>query len=147
MTQIATIGFTKKSAEHFFGLLRSAGVRTLVDVRLKNKSQLAGFAQGRDLPFFLRELVGASYIHEPLLAPTAEILDAYRNASDWEAYEVAFGALLEQPERQAALTRLVELESPVCLLCSEHEPDFCHRRLVAERLEATGASVDIVHLT
>jgi len=144
--KIATIGFTKKSAEQFFCLLRQANIATLVDIRLKNSSQLAGFAQGRDLPFFLQELVGAEYLHLPQLAPTPELLARYREDEDWAAYEIEFARLLEQTERREALASLNGLNQPVCLLCSEDTPERCHRRLVAERLRLDVPGLEIVHL-
>ncbi len=95
--EVCTIGFTKKSAAQFFGALRAAGVRRLLDVRLNNSSQLAGFTKRDDLPFFLRELCGADYVHEPLLAPTDELLHAYRKRKgDWPTYERGFLALLAE---------------------------------------------------
>ena len=74
--EIHTIGFTRKSAAEFFGLLKRHGVRHVIDVRLNNVSQLAGFSKRDDLEYFLREHVAAAYVHEPLLAPTQDILDA-----------------------------------------------------------------------
>ena len=58
--EIYTIGFTQTTAEHFFGRLKAARIQRLLDVRLNNSSQLAGFAKARDLPYFLHELVGAT---------------------------------------------------------------------------------------
>lgn len=145
--KVATIGFTKKSAEEFFGLLRKAEVRTLVDIRLKNASQLAGFAQGRDLPFFLRELVGVDYVHIPALAPTPELLTRYRDDQDWDAYERDFSIHLDSAPQREAMAALFDLGQPICLLCSEDLPEKCHRRLVAERLQAEDPTVEIVHLS
>lgn len=143
---IATIGFTKKSAEEFFTLLSDAGVRTLVDIRLHPSSQLAGFAQGRDLPFFLRELVGVEYMHVPELAPSKETLSRYREDGNWEAYERDFTRLLDGVAARAARRQLLSLAGPICLLCSEDLPTRCHRRLVAERLSAEEEDVQIIHL-
>jgi uncharacterized protein (DUF488 family) len=92
--EIYTIGFTQTTAEHFFGRLKAAGVQRLLDVRLNNSSQLAGFAKAKDLPYFLRELVGATYEHEPLLAPTQELLDEYKKRKgDWGSYERILGQI------------------------------------------------------
>ena len=140
-----TIGFTKKSAEDFFGRLREAGVRTLLDIRLRNDSQLAGFAKGRDLPFFLKGLAGIAYRHLPLLAPDAALRDGYKKQKgSWEDFDTGFRALLESRLPEAGLG-LADLDR-ACLLCSEHEPEHCHRRLVAERFQAKWPELAVVHL-
>lgn len=140
-----TIGFTKKSAEEFFNLLREAGVRRVVDVRLNNVSQLAGFAKRDDLAFFLQEVAGIDYVHLPDLAPTRDILDAYKkHKGPWSEYVVQFNALLA--ERRIEQTVADRLRSGDCLLCSEHEPDQCHRRLVVEYLAAQGVKLSVRHL-
>ena len=143
---VATIGFTKKSAEEFFTLLKEGGVRTLVDIRLNPNSQLAGFAQGRDLPYLLRGLADVEYLHLPDLAPSKALLSRYREDGDWGAYERDFGTLLDSRSAARALEAVLGLEGPICLLCSEHGPEKCHRRLVAERLAREDASVEIIHL-
>lgn len=144
--EIYTIGFTQTTAEHFFGRLKSAGVRRLVDVRLKNDSQLAGFAKARDLPFFLRELVDATYVHEPILAPSAEILDAYKKRKgDWNDYVESFMELMVQRSVQDKLKR-ADFDIPSALLCSEATADQCHRRLVVEFLAEHWPDVEAVHL-
>jgi len=115
-------------------------------VRLNNTSQLAGFAKQQDLPFFLRELCGADYLHEPLLAPEQQMLDQYRKrGGDWAAYEQRFLELLRAREIETQLDRSL-FELPAVLLCSEAEPDRCHRRLVAEYLAAHWPAVSIIHL-
>lgn len=130
-----TIGFTKKSAETFFGFMRGSKIRTLVDVRLNNVSQLAGFAKKDDLKFFLRELCSVEYIHIPDLAPTKEILDPYQDKKiKWDAYEDLFLNLMSKRNVERIVTP--ELLDQGCLLCSEHEPHHCHRRLVIEYLNA-----------
>jgi uncharacterized protein (DUF488 family) len=140
-----TIGFAGHSAEEFFEKLQKAGVRTLVDVRLNNVSQLAGFAKKNDLKYFLRAIAGIDYVHRRELAPTKEILDAYKKKRiDWDEYERQFDALLE--ERQPAQLFSPESLDRACLLCSEHEPDHCHRRLVTEYLQSKWGHVRTVHL-
>lgn len=132
--EIYSIGFTQTTAEHFFGRLREAGIRRLLDVRLNNSSQLAGFAKARDLPYFLRELVGAAYEHEPLLAPTEELLASYKKEKgSWSSYERAFLDLMARRQVETALDRRT-FEAPTVLLCSEATADRCHRRLVCEYL-------------
>ena len=117
----------------FFSLLKLNGVKTLVDVRLNNVSQLAGFAKRDDLKYFLNALCDIDYIHVPGLAPSKDILDAYKHKQiDWKEYTVRFGHLLEEREANKLLD--TSLLDGACFLCSEHEPDQCHRRLVAEYL-------------
>ena len=144
--EIYTIGFTEKSACTFFGLLKSAGVQRLVDIRLNNVSQLAGFAKRADLAFFLREICGAEYLHEPLLAPTQEMLEAYRGkAASWDEYEARFLALMAERRIESELDRAL-FEQPAVLLCSEPTAERCHRRLVLEYLREKWGDVTISHL-
>jgi uncharacterized protein (DUF488 family) len=146
-TRIYTIGFTQKSAERFFGLLAGAGVRLLVDTRLKPGGQLSGFANGRDLPFFLDRLAdGCGYRHLPVLAPSPEILGDYRQDHDWTRYVRRFEALMDDRNIPGIFASEEFAAGPACLLCSEHEPDQCHRRLVAERLQRAWGGLEIVHL-
>src|SRR5438067_13289367 len=127
--KVFTIGFTKTSAESFFGRLQKAGVKKVLDVRLNNVSQLAGFAKKEDLRYFLKAIGGIDYMHEPLLAPTQEMLDAYKKeGGDWADYEKRFLVLLESRRIEETLQR--SLLDSACLLCSETKPEHCHRRLV-----------------
>jgi uncharacterized protein (DUF488 family) len=143
---LSTIGFTQKGAERFFSLLRDHGVRRVLDVRLNNRSQLAGFAKRDDLRYFLQALGGIGYAEVPSLAPTPAILDAYKkHGGDWAAYERRFLALLTQ--RQVAHTLDPTLFEDACLLCSEPTPERCHRRLVAEHLATHWGGITIRHLT
>ena len=144
--EIYTIGFTGKTAAEFFGALRQAGIARLIDVRLNNASQLAGFTKRADLAFFLRELCNADYIHQPLLAPSKELLTAFRKKQiSWEEYEPRFRALLAERKAEDAIDRGI-FSVPAVLLCSEPTPEHCHRRLVAEYLREKWGDVDIVHL-
>ena len=144
--RIYTIGFTKKNAETFFGFIRSAGVKTLIDVRLNNVSQLAGFAKRDDLKFFLRELCQTDYIHTLDLAPTKNIFDAYKKGEiTWEAYEDKFFNLMAQRNIEKNIKPIILDHG--CLLCSEHEPHFCHRRLVVEYLnDNSNLNLKVKHL-
>ena len=144
--EIYTAGFTKHGARGFFGALRGARIERLVDVRLNNTSQLASFAKRDDLEYFLEVIVGAEYVHEPLLAPTKKLLDAYKKAGgDWSTYEIGFMQLMEDREVELAITR--ELFAPrTLLLCSENTPEHCHRRLVVEYLDAHWGNVEAIHL-
>ena len=144
--EIATIGFTRKSAEEFFGILRRAGVQRLIDVRLHNASQLAGFTKKDDLAYFARELCGIEYIHEPLLAPTPDMLTAYRKLHrNWHEYETAFLELLARREIEKRLDRS-QFNTLTVLLCSEQSAQHCHRRLVVEYLQRHWWSLDATHL-
>jgi uncharacterized protein (DUF488 family) len=143
---IFTIGFTKKKAEYFFEKLKKAGVKRIVDVRLNNSSQLAGFAKKDDLIYFLKEIGGMEYVHIPELAPTKDILDAYKKQKgDWSAYERKFIELMKNRHIEDKIPKEVLNEG--CLLCSEDTPQHCHRRLVAEYLKNTwDEEVEIKHL-
>jgi uncharacterized protein (DUF488 family) len=143
--KIYTIGFTKTSAESFFSRLQKAGVKKLVDVRLNNVSQLAGFAKKNDLRYFLKTICGIDYAHRPELAPTKEMLDAYKKQQgDRATYESRVLDLMAQ--RQVEDTVPHEAVDGACLLCSEDKPHHCHRRLVAEYLNDKWGDVEIVHL-
>ena len=143
--RIFTIGFTKKSAESFFSLLSESGATRVIDVRLRNVSQLAAFAKKDDLTYFLRKICGIEYAHVPLLAPTPEILVTYKKqGGGWDAYEKAFLALMNSRHIESGLRK--QMMSDSCLLCSEAKPDYCHRRLVAEYLRDNWGDVEIVHL-
>lgn len=143
--KIFTIGFTKKNAEQFFTRLKQPGLERVVDTRLNNVSQLAGFTKKNDLRFFLSEICHIDYVHLPELAPTQEILEAYKkNGGDWITYERQFLALMAQRRVEATLDK--KLISGGCLLCSESTPEHCHRRLVAEYLREKWGDVDIAHL-
>jgi uncharacterized protein (DUF488 family) len=144
--EVYTIGFTKRTAGDFFGALRRVGIQRLLDVRLKNASQLAGFTKRDDLPFFLRELCGADYTHDTRLAPTPELLADYRKGGlSWPEYERRFRALLaeRQPEK---LLDPGAFATPTVLLCSETTAERCHRRLVLEHLQQRWGDLQLVHL-
>jgi uncharacterized protein (DUF488 family) len=143
--KLFTIGFTKKNAEQFFTRLRQPGLVRLVDVRLNNVSQLAGFTKKSDLTFFLREICDLDYVHLTELAPEQDILDAYKkNGGDWSVYEDKFLALMAARRVEETVDR--ELIAGGCLLCSEPTPEHCHRRLVAEYLRQKWGDVEVEHL-
>jgi uncharacterized protein (DUF488 family) len=143
--KVFTIGFTKKSARRFFKMLRESGASRVVDVRLNNVSQLAGFAKKDDLAYFLKEICGIDYVHLPELAPTQEMLDEYKKKrGDWNTYESRFLALMKQRRIEETLPK--EIIADGCLLCSEDKPHQCHRRLVAEYLKQQWGDLDIEHL-
>lgn len=144
--EVCTIGFTQKSARVFFGTLIDAGIVRLIDVRINNTSQLAGFSKRDDLSYFLEVICGAEYIHEPLLAPTTELLRAYRkHAISWPQYEQRFLQLMDERRIGERLPRAL-FDRPAVLLCSEPTAAKCHRRLVAEYLRDQWKDVSIRHL-
>ena len=141
-----TIGFTKRHAQDFFGALEQSGIKRLMDVRLNNSSQLAGFTKRGDLPYFLKMICGAEYRHEPLLTPTKEILDTYKKrGGTWEAYERSFKELMEKRRIEKHLSPNI-FNLPTVLLCSEYTAEHCHRRLVMEYLRDKWGNLEIIHL-
>jgi uncharacterized protein (DUF488 family) len=140
-----TIGFTKKNAREFFTLLRNAGVKRILDIRLNNQSQLAGFTKRDDLAYFLKELCGADYRHVPEAAPSQEMLDEFKKQKgDWQRYVERFVPLITGRRIEDIL--IPEILDRACLLCSEPTPAQCHRRLVAEYLGERVSGIEIVHL-
>jgi uncharacterized protein (DUF488 family) len=142
-----TIGFTQKTAAEFFGLLESAGVETVIDVRANNTSQLAAFTKRTDLPYFLDRILGVDYLHWEFLAPTPEIRDMLKDRNrGWSAYELAFESLMRERDILGLVDKSLLRSRRCCLLCSEPTADQCHRRLVAERLAANLSQIEVRHL-
>jgi|WetSurMetagenome_2_1015567.scaffolds.fasta_scaffold44627_2 uncharacterized protein (DUF488 family) len=146
MVRLLTIGFTQKTAEQFFDLLKKNGVKKIVDIRINNSSQLAGFAKGKDLKYFAKEICGITYEHNIDFAPTKELLSDYRKGNvDWIEYQKIFRQLIEN--RKIASKYDVKNYDNTCFLCSEKTPEHCHRRLVVEYLrEICPEDVHIIHL-
>ena len=143
--RLYTIGFAKKGARSFFEKLREKKVKRIIDIRLNNTSQLAGFAKSDDLRYFLEMINGLDYIHLPEWAPTRDIFDRFKkNKGDWTEYERDFLALISQRKIEEDLSP--EMLNGACLLCSEDRPDHCHRRLIAEYLQEKLGNVEIIHL-
>lgn len=143
--KLFTIGFTKKSAEEFFMCLQKAGVRRIVDIRLNNTSQIAGFAKARDLKYFLHAIAGIDYVHIPDFAPTQEIIDDFKKRKgSWFEYESSFKVLMTK--RLIADLAANTLHENDCLLCSENTPEHCHRRLIAEYLQEQLRNIEVFHL-
>ena len=144
--EIYSIGFTQKSAGEFFETLKTHGIERLLDVRLNNTSQLAGFAKQADLAYFLKEICGAVYEHEPLLAPTQEMLDAFKKKKgDWQVYTDEFLNLMRLRKVESALSKQ-SFHRKTVLLCSEPTAEHCHRRLVLEYLQKHWGDIVIHHL-
>jgi uncharacterized protein (DUF488 family) len=144
--EVYTTGFTKKTAAQFFGSLKQAGIKRLVDVRLNNSSQLAGFTKKGDLAFFLKEVCGIEYLHEPLLAPTQDMLNTYKkHKGSWSDYEQRFLALMRERRVEERIDPGL-FAIPTVLLCSEATAEHCHRRLVLEYLHEKWGAIEIIHL-
>ncbi len=143
---LSTIGFTKSSAEHFFARLQSAGVKKVIDIRLNNTSQLAGFAKSSDLMFFLKAIGDIGYEHQPLLAPDQDMFKAFKKEKgDWAIFKDRFMRLMS--ERKVESKFKTDMFEDGCLLCSEHLPHECHRSLVAEYLNSRwGGALKVKHL-
>ena len=145
LMKVFTIGFTKKSAETFFTRLQRAGVKRLIDVRLNNVSQLAGFTKRDDLRYFTKAICHIDYLHLAELAPTQEMLTAYKKQKgDWSLYEQQFLALMRERQIERTISR--DVIEGACLLCSEEKPHHCHRRLVAEYLRQHWGDLEIEHI-
>lgn len=145
MIKLFTIGFTKKSAKQFFELLKENEVKKIVDVRINNTNQLAGFAKYPDLAYFAKSIANIDYVHIVDFAPTKELLSDYQNKKiDWTEYEKIFRQLIEQ--REVAIKYDVNNFNEACFLCSEHLPDKCHRRLLVEYIKKNINNVEICHL-
>jgi len=144
--KLYTIGFTKKSAQTFFDILKNNKIECLVDIRLHPYGQLAGFSKKDDLKFFLKTINNCEYCHLESLAPTKEILNTFRDDKNWEKYEATFMALLEDRGIPGTLDRSLFEDKICCMLCSEPTPEKCHRRLVAESLAKVWNNVEIIHL-
>ena len=140
-----TIGFAKKDARTFFEMLRAAKVRKVIDVRLNNVSQLAGFTKKNDIRYFLEKILECGYEHRPDWAPTADILDPYKKGkTTWDDYVRDFSVLMER--RKIGSDISAAALDHCCLLCSEPTPEQCHRRLVAERLQCQCRDLRVIHL-
>ena len=146
MIKLYTIGFTGKSAETFFNLLKNNAVSRIVDTRINNTSQLAGYAKAADLAFFAKSIGNMDYTHKIDFAPTKDLLADYRKKKiTWDNYKIEYLNLLDS--RKIADKLHVEELHQHCLLCSEHTPDKCHRRLLAEYFQHRFGQIEIIHLT
>jgi uncharacterized protein (DUF488 family) len=145
MPTIFTIGFTKKSLRDFVETLRRAGVKRVIDVRLRNTSQLAGWSKQPDFAYLLEAGFGIAYEHHPEFAPTDDLLDAYKKDHDWMRYEERFNQLIAERRPEAEARELLSKDS-ICLLCTEPQADKCHRRLVAYYLQSLATEFEVKHL-
>ena len=145
--KLYTIGFTQKSAKEFFDLIKRNEIELLIDIRLNNVSQLAGFAKGKDLEYFLNEICSCKYVHDDLFAPTKELLDNYRAKKiSWDKYEEIFSNIINVRNLADRFKKLYTKSEKVCLLCTEPTAKQCHRKLVAEYLKDNMEGVEIIHI-
>ncbi|MBL0373078.1 DUF488 domain-containing protein [Rhizobium sp. KVB221] len=146
MYTVHTIGFTNTTAEHFFDRLLASGSRLVIDVRLHNTSQLAGFAKATDLAYFLDRIAGIGYAHQSLLAPEEDMLKAFRAPkANWQDNESQFQRLMAERKIEEKLKPDYFADS--CLLCSEDKPHHCHRRMILDYLnDRWGKVLDVTHL-
>ena len=146
MVTIYTIGFTKKSLEEFSNKLKKDGITKLIDIRLNRNSQLSGFAKERDLKYVLERFLDIKYEIMEDLAPTEELLKNYRESKDWGRYETEFKKLMNERELEKFRNVILDDRQKICFLCSESEPDKCHRRIVSEFFQSLGEHVSVKHL-
>ena len=132
--RIYTIGFTGKSARNFFEKLRGVEARYLLDVRLRNTSQLAGYTKKGNIEFLTEQLTGLTYVELPMLAPSKEMLERFQKDRDWSWYETEYLRLLKERKITREIDRAL-LRDGAVLLCSEPTAERCHRRLAAEYLK------------
>ena len=145
--KIYTIGFTQKTAKEFFEKLKNNNIQLLLDIRLNNVSQLAGFAKGKDLEYFCHELANCQYAHDEIFAPTKELLDNYRAKKvSWEEYEKVFKKIMSDRQIEMIFQKKYSKFDNICLLCTEPTPQQCHRRLVAEYIKGHIKGVEIIHI-
>ena len=142
-----TIGFTQKSAQQFFELIKSNSIDMLVDIRLNNKSQLAGFTKGDDLRYFLGEICNCKYQHCIEYAPTKDILNSYKKkAISWDEYVRQYIPLMQKRNAVQMFAERFAKYRAVCLLCSEPTPECCHRRLLSEMIVADHPEITVKHI-
>ena len=143
--KVFTIGYVDKNARKFFTILKQAGIKKVIDVRLYNTSQLAGFTKMQDIKYFLQAIVGAEYVYMPIMAPTEQLLNDYKKGLiNWQQYETQFKSIITQ--RQIEKHIVPHDMDMSCFLCSEAKPDNCHRRLVAEYMAEHWQNITIQHL-
>jgi uncharacterized protein (DUF488 family) len=145
--KLYTIGFTKKTAEQFFSLLKYNNVQCLIDTRLHPDGQLSGFAKGENLPYFLAQLSNCEYRRIESLAPSEDVLSAYRKDKDWALYTQRYESLMRQRGIPGILDRTFFCDTTCCLLCSEATPEKCHRSLLANIIARAWDDVAVIHLT
>lgn len=145
--RLYTIGFTQKTARDFFNKIKDSKIDLLIDIRLNNVSQLAGFAKGKDLEYFLKELCNCKYVHDDAFAPTKELLNDYRaKKTSWGEYEKVFSEIMNQRQLAEKFKNFYMEYENVCLLCTEPTAQQCHRRLVAEYLSKNIENLEIIHI-
>ena len=146
MITLYTIGFTKKSLEEFFNLLKENKIKKLIDIRLNRESQLSGFAKERDLKYVLKKLLNIKYEAIEEFAPTKELLKEYQKNKDWDKYEIEFKKIISNRKLERFKEKILTEHDKICFLCSESKPDKCHRRLISEFFKSLSSNIAIKHL-
>ncbi len=146
MVTLYTIGFTKKTLEDFTKMLTDNKITKLIDIRLNRNSQLSGFAKERDLKYILEKFLNIQYGVVPDLAPTKELLKEYQEDRDWGKYEKEFLKIIKDRHIEKFKDKILDEKEKVCFLCSEAEPDKCHRRLISEFFSTLDSNVNVKHL-
>lgn len=147
MIKVCTIGFTKKTAKQFFSILTKNNIDTVVDIRLNNSSQLAGFSKYPDIEFFLEKICNTGYKHDLHFAPKDSTLTKYKKKQiSWDEYEKEFAQTMMERKITEYIKANYSSEGSICLLCSEPTPENCHRRLVANYFKEIFHEVQILHL-
>lgn len=145
---IYTIGSNRKSAETFFELLRRNDVRFLLDIRLRNSSQLAGFAKGNDLEYFTGRILGIGYRHDVRFAPDEGLFEVRKSKGlNMEQFALKFWETLEERDmKQVLLDEYAGVMDGICLMCSEEDHRECHRSVVAGYISDVFGGTEVVNL-
>jgi uncharacterized protein (DUF488 family) len=141
MHELTTIGYEGTTLDKVLGTLSKARVSLLIDVRAVAASRKPGFSK-RQLAAGLDEH-GIAYVHLQPLGTPKPGRDAVR-AGHPERMEVIYQAHIAGDQPQATLAEAILLARThrACLLCFEHDPARCHRRLLAEMITAeTGQEI------
>jgi len=149
MGELYTIGFTQKTAKKFFSLLKDNEIDAVVDIRLNNTSQLAGFSKYPDIGYFLNDLLNIKYIHDPEFSPTANILKGFKEKKiSWNEYTKRFNELMAQRNIEQYIQEKYNdcKITKYCLLCSENEPEQCHRSLVSDYFCEIYKQLEVINL-
>ena len=141
-----TIGYSEKTAQEFFELLKLNHIDCLVDIRIYPDHEGAMYASKRDLPYLLKELAGCDYTYMGSLAPTPKLLEDVHKDNDHDKYARGFAKIMAEGKIPHSLDREFFEKQTCCLLCFEATAEFCHRRLVAEQMQKYLEGMEIIHL-
>lgn len=143
--EVYTAGFTKWLAEDFFEKLNALNINKLIDIRLRPNSQLSGFTREVNFSYFLKKLSHVEYEHQINLAPTKELLNRRRkNNLSWPEFESEYLNLLTEDILEYCFKEISKQN--ILFLCSESEPQFCHRRVLTDKLLSLNSELKVTHL-